>query len=435
MKARTMVLAAALLAGAALAAGAFDWGGTLDNRSTLTDQDSAGFLQEDKLALWLESPLGKGLTLTAQGSYTFSLQTRGSGDPLIEHVLDVDLLRVEAEYPLARERPALVAFTAGRFPLADFSRWVLDTTVDGAQVRFANPRLKASLAVAFTGLELEPVSTVSMSWADENSDGPLAAPRLLELAQLELPELFRRQDLRLALLAQEDLRSQADLIQEGETTFVPGEGGRVHSAYLGAGLGGPLSSGLYYDAFAWLATGRMLSYMGAVYEYAWMLGGLFGGSLRYYREDWLSTRARLGLLVATGDADYTDWYFEGNTEGLATAFLSMTSSDLGVVFSPRVGNLAALEASWSIKPLAVLQTELSAWLFLRPSVGQISDARVDPGSDSRYLGSEIDVRAALRPFSDLGGALSLGLFLPGGAFADAYSDPEFRGRLEISFGF
>jgi len=216
---------------------------------------------------------------------------------------------------------------------------------------------------------------------------------------------------------------------------VPGAGGRLHSFYLGAGLGGPLSAGLYYDAFAWLGTGRMLSYTGAVYEYAWMLGGLLGGSLRYFREDWLSSRARLGLLLASGDADYTDWYFEGNTEGLATAFLSVTSSDLGLVFSPRVGNLAAIQAAWSIKPLASLQTELSAWLFLRTSAGQISDARVDTASDSAYLGSEIDLRATLRPFSDLGGALSLGLFLPGAAFRDAYSDPEFRGRLEISFGF
>ena len=231
MKTRAVVLAAALLTGSALALGAFDWGGTLDNRSTLTYQDGAGFLQEDKLALWLETELGKGLTLTAQGSYTFSLETRDSGDPLIEHILDVDLLRVEGEYPLGGERPARLGFTAGRFPLAEFSAWVLDTTVDGAQLRFANARLKASLALAFTGLELEPVSTVSMSWADESSDGPLAAPRLLQLAQVELPELFRRQDLRLALLAQEDLRSQDDLIQEGDTVFVPGHA-RQYDAIL-----------------------------------------------------------------------------------------------------------------------------------------------------------------------------------------------------------
>jgi hypothetical protein len=60
---------------------------------------------------------------------------------------------------------------------------------------------------------------------------------------------------------------------------------------------------------------------------------------------------------------------------------------------------------------------------------------VDPASSSRYLGTEIDLAARLRPFSDLGLALTAGAFLPGGAFRTAYREAEFGGRIELSFSF
>jgi hypothetical protein len=445
MKARTIVLAAALLVFFAGALSAFDWGGTLDNRSTLDYQKTTDLLQQNRLALWLEAGLGKSLTLTVQGSYTFSLETQESASSIVEHILDIDLLRLEGHYPSSGSRKSLLAFTAGRFPLAEFTGLVLDDTVDGVQVRFSNALLNASLAIAFTGLELAPVSTVSMSWADENDRTQvpaepglvtlLAPPRLVELLQVEFPELIGRNDLRVALLAQQDLRSQSGLIQKGDTLFVTGRGGRLSSEFLGAGVGGPLAAGLYYDFLAWLSVGRTLSYIGGAYDYAWLVSGLVGAGLRYYREEWLNFQHRLGLLLATGDSDYTKSYFEGNTDGLATAFVSVTSTDLGLVFSPRLGNLAVAQAAWSIKPAEILQIELTGWVFLRPTTGQISDSRLDTTSDSRYLGSEIDLRANLRPFSDLGGALSLGLFLPGTAFSSSYRDPELVARMEISLSF
>ena len=65
-------------------------------------------------------------------------------------------------------------------------------------------------------------------------------------------------------------------------------------------------AGFYYDFFGFVETGKTLSYIGGIYEYAWMLSVLFGGGIRYYREDWLSSRAELRFLFASGDADYTE---------------------------------------------------------------------------------------------------------------------------------
>jgi len=215
---------------------------------------------------------------------------------------------------------------------------------------------------------------------------------------------------------------------------VAGQGGRLSTEYLGVALRGPLGSLFYYDAFAYLGTGRMLSYIDGAYSYEWMLTALGGGGVRYFREQWLHSRAELRFLLASGDADFAD-FFEGNRDGLATTFVTISRQDLALLFSPRLGNLALLSLSYSVKPLEMLQTGLSATLFLRPTAGPISDSRIDPASDSIYLGSEIDATANLRPFSDLGTALSLGLFMPGGAFRASEQDPQFRGKLEISLSF
>ena len=164
-----------------------------------------------------------------------------------------------------------------------------------------------------------------------------------------------------------------------------------------------------------------------------MLSVLFGGGIRYYREDWLSSRAELRFLFASGDADYTVQFIEGNTDGLATSFVPITRSDLALEFSPSLGNLSVIELGYSLKPVNILQTGVTGYLFLRPTTGEISDTRIS--GDSLYLGSEIDTIARIRLFSDLGAALSLGLFLPGNALGTAAGEPEFRGRLEISFSF
>jgi len=440
---RAKVLILSLILATTLLAGVFalDWGGTNDIRTTPTfffGSETATFLLEDKLALWLDAGLGEALDLVVQGSYTYSNER-----PLL---LNLDLANINGDFLLEKGRPSRLAFTAGRFPLAEFSRKVLDASVDGAWLQWSNALVNTSAAIAFTGLQLgpqlypseriqlAPVSSVSMTWADRQEDSVLAPPRLIEMVDLHFPELFARQDLRVVLLAQQDFRAEDTfIVQEGDTTFTSGAGGRLHSAYLGIGIAGPLPVGLYYDLFSYVETGKTLSYISGVYEYAWMLSFLLGGSLRYYREDWLSSRVELRFLFASGDDDYTDQFIEGNTDGLATTFVPISLSNLALEFSPRVGNLAVVEIGYSLKPIDVLQTGITGYLFVRPTVGRISDTRID--GDSLYLGSEIDAIARLRLFSDLGAALSLGLFLPGNALGTAAGEPELRARLEISFSF
>jgi hypothetical protein len=258
------------------------------------------------------------------------------------------------------------------------------------------------------------------------------------MLQVELPETLGRQSLVVAVVAQQDLRSEDQLLKEGDPGPVAGAGGRLSTEYLGLALRGPLASALYYELFGYLGTGRMLSYsaIDAAYSYEWMLGGLLGAGLKYYREQWLSSRAELRLLLATGDEDYTDSFIEGNTEGLATTFTTISQPELALLFSPRLGNLLVAEASYSLRPAKFLQTLLKASFFLRPTLGRVSEGLVDPAlSSSRYLGLELDASARLRLFSDLGLVFTAGVFLPGSAFPAGSRQADFGMRAELSFSF
>ncbi len=421
--------ALALLAAIGAApATALEWGGTLDNTTTPTYSGSTQeltFQQEDKLALWLEAELNPRLALTVQGSYTYDLDR--------PYLFDVDILKLQGRFNLRDS--SVLEVSLGRFRAVDFSTLLFTDNLDGAQAVWRSARANLSLTVGFLGLELMPVSTVSMSWADVNNDTIWAPPRLLEMLQVELPELFGRQSLTAALVAQQDLRGEDQILPEGPSVEFSNMGGRLSTEYLGASLRGPLAGSLYYDLFAYLGTGRMLSYIGGAYSYEWIFSGLVGGGLRYFKQEWLSSSAELRLLLATGDEDFADGFLEGNRQGLATVFNTISQPELNLLFSPRLGNLAMVEASYSVKPAAILQTALKAALFLRPTLGPISDPRVDPASSSRYLGTEIELIARLRLFSDLGLAFTAGAFWPGGAFRAAYQEADFGGRIELSFSY
>jgi hypothetical protein len=428
VKAKTLVLS--LILATAFLAGlpAFDWGGTIDNSTTLSYTGSDQWLQEDKLALWFATPIGSYLEFTIQGSYTFSYTQPGP----IEHILDIDLLHLEGAFLLGQNKSSQLRFIAGRFPNSDMTGLVLNDRMDGLTFEWITAVANTSVSIGYTGLQLEPVSTISISSADntDKEDPALAPPRLIGSLQAQFPELFLRQDLFVSALIQQDLR------EEGATFPVDGLGGKISSQYFGLAMGGPVVSSLYHKIFAYLGTGSAPSNVLGTPEYAPILSLLTGFTLRYFMEEFLSSKVELGMLIASGDEDFDvipNGYYEGNTLDRANVFIPISRQQLAVAFSPRLGNLIVLDAGYSLKPRKNLQTALKGYLFLRPTSGPIMDARTI-NSDSKYLGTELDGIVNFRPFSDLGASLALGLFLPmGGAFAN--QDVLFKGQLEISFSF
>jgi hypothetical protein len=277
---------------------------------------------------------------------------------------------------------------------------------------------------------------------------------LIETVQVIFPELFRRQDLMVSLLFQQDLRPQTELLPEGEENLNAGGllGGKLHTFYLGLGLSGPMASlaGLYYSTFLYTETGATLSYVddpasftGFSYQYKPILAFLGGINVDYYLEERSYSALGLSLLFASGDADSTSFQ-EGNSDKLAMQFTPISRPSFGLIFSPQLGNTLLVEIRYSIKPfsksesqaLRNVQAEFQLFNYVRPNESPISEIGIDTASDARYLGTEIDATIRFRPLSDLGTVFSLGLFLPANsAFSGIYAEPQFLGRFEFSFGF
>jgi hypothetical protein len=437
---RTIAIIAALsLSGAVGLSGMdFDFGGFVENSSTPSvTLHSANPVfamdQKDRLALWAEMHFSPQLSLTAQGSYAFSLD--------LPYLFDVDSLKLDW-----RILPSLRA-SLGRFVFSDFTGHVLNHKLDGALISMDFPFMVLSAGAGFSGLILKPSSLILMSRSDttdQSDDGViLAAPRLVEKLDVLFPNLLPRQDLTLSVILQQDFRPSGSLIQEGEEQqFVADSGGSLTSEYFGLGVSGAIISALYYDTFFYVSLGSTLSYVedsasstGSSYQYEAIQAFLGGIGLRYYNEALLSSRAELRAIISSGDEDNTT-YLEGNTAGASTLFVPISQETLGLAFQPQLGNLVIVNASYSLKPVSQLQLMAKVMSFLRPTTGAISALGLDPTSSDLYLGSEFDGIANFRPFSDLGIAFSLGFFLPnGGAFTGRAALPVLAGRLEVSLSF
>lgn len=442
--ARTIAIAAALaLAGAVgLSALDFDWGGNVDNLTTPSVALGSGSQvwaidQRDRAALWAEMRFSPQLSLTAQGSYAYELQ--------LPYLFDLDVLKLDWQV-----LPVLHA-SLGRFVFSDFTGHVLNHKLDGAMITLGFPAFVLTASAGFSGLELKPYSLILMSRSDladqSNSGVYFAAPRLVEKLDALFPNILSRQDLTLSVILQQDLRASGSFIQPGDQQqLVPGNyGGSLYTEYVGAGLSGAIISSFYYDAFLYANFGSTLSYMadstsltGFSWQYAPILAFLGGVGLHYYNEAFLSSRLELLAVASSGDADNTTFQ-EGNTAGSSTLFVPVSEEALGALglaYQPQWGNLVAISADYSFKPVSQLQLMTKVLSFLRPTTGAIFTGGLNPSSSDLYLGTEFDETANFRPFSDLGLSLAIGFFLPNSSvFLGQAALPALAGQLEVSFSF
>jgi len=443
-----LIIVLLFLAGALCA---IDFGGTIENDTKVGLGEGEIFEQANRLSLWLQLDFGDTLAFNAQASYIFTLQ-----DMLM---YEVDAFAIQGEFPILGESPFMIKLNLGRFPLADFSGFVLDHLVDGIEVIYSNSFMDFRLAGGYTGFLFKKTTSILMTKADSNDIGDddtfFAAPRVIGLAELTFPEIFLRQNITLSVLVQFDLRPEDDLIAEGTVVIPPADpdwsrGGHLHSQYFGIGIGGTILPSLYYNLFGYVQIGETLTcmYDGAQYEYEYkpILAFAAGGRLSWFLRDSIASMFGLEVLFASGDNDYSR-LLEGNSESTGNLFIPISKTELGVAFTPEIPNIFLVSLEYSMKPMnslkdsvwSNLQTAFKATAFFRASTGYISEDGVDIGSDSLFLGTEAAVVANFRPFSDLGMVLSFGAFLPAttadiGAMAEG-SNFVFVGRFEFSFSF
>jgi len=429
-----------------------DFGGNIDNYSEyMTQTDDPLFTEEIRFSAWLNIPLGRSFDFFVMGSYTFEYI-----DEETDHFLDVDLLKFDGNFATTEEGASNFGITAGRFVTSDFTGYVFNHVMDGAQLRFRLPFVNINTSFGYTGLLFKHSADFRISKMDvvESNDDDIffGAPKIVGVIDATFPDLIGNQSLTLSFLFQEDMRSEDDVIAEGEENFFPAQGGLLDTQYIGAGLGGPIFSSFYYNTFFYLGAGRTLSYLddedsatNFSYQYTGILSFLFGGGLKFYMKEFLYSRIAVNFVYASGDEDSFS-YIEGNSDDTAGTFVPISyDSNIALIFPPQLGNIMLFDISYSLRPFSGskasifsnLQTMLKGLIFFRPTSGPISERGLDPASSAAYLGTEIDLIINFRPFSDLGSALSLGIFMPntGETFLEDQRETEFLGRFELSFSF
>lgn len=449
-----------LLVGLAPIAMSADWGGSIDNATEIAYETEVLPSQRNRVALWGSYQSGSWFSAFGQGSYVYSLDR--------PYLFDVDELWAEAELGLGTpgalksSDPGGLAFKArlGRFFMREFSGYVLDHRVDGLRFSLATRWGQLRAGAGYTGLLLKPTSDIELSkldTADEAKvDVRLAPSRLIEQFEITFAELVLRQDVVFSAVLQQDLRP---------TDETRDDRGRVDTQYYGLGVAGPVWRNLFHETFGYAGTGSMISGQAGVYERRSIRSWLAGGSLRYLLPSFLQSYVELGGVYASGDADHRT-FLEGNAEDSSTLFLPISGEKPGLVFAPVVGNLAYGRLALATKPFtsvmenssppylspretgfSSLQIIAETFVFFRPTTGPISKPGLNDASESTYLGTEVDLRLQARLLSDLGMALSSGVFLPNTGEVSGFEtaeDPAFRAdgqdvqlltRLELSVSF
>lgn len=453
---RILFAVLALVGLAAAPTAAIDFGGSLGNTTDVTvpSEGDTTLGQANRLSLFVSHAFSDAWEIRGRARYEYRLESVFADDTDTDVDWwrgDLDSLYVRGRVPQAEEAGYLVDMRFGRIRLREFSGALLRERADGLRVAYQRPAVDLEFQAGYTGLLMKESSTLLLSNADvlddSDEDVYLAPPRLLGVLGLSLPELFARQTVDVSLVGQMDLREQ---VGEGVGLRVdrdlPDSEGPVHSAYGGLGVGGPVVSSLFYDVYGYYGWGLTTGADNGDYEETMIHSFLGGANLQYFIPQAAQSVVEAGYVFSSGDSDYQRFY-EGNTDGTGSKFVGLSASSFGAVFSPRLGNLMVGRASYSIKPFAnsgtrwleELQTGLRGFGFFRPTDGPISEGGLNPDSDERYLGAEVDLVVNFRPFSDLGFSLVNGVFLPNAgndaAFSDEVVGTEYKGSLTMTFSF
>lgn len=424
-----------------------DYGGSFGNTTEVAvpfDGDpSLG--QGNRLALFARGPLTEEIEAFARVRYEYRLDTffGDGGDTTVDWWQgDLDALYLRGRFQTSGEQGSVITDAQfGRFVLREFSGALLRERLDGFRVTYRTPEVDLTVGGGYTGLLTKESSSLLLSQADASDDADddvyLAPPRLLGVMAFTFPNVLPDQSMDLAFLLQYDARNAGDL---------PSGQGLVHTGYLGGGFSGPLAPTLFYDAYGYFGVGSVPTDDNGLLTTRSLRSYLVGVNFQYFVPEAAESILSFGYLYSSGDKDHGSFY-EGNTEGASTMFIGLTPPNLGVVFSPRLGNLMVTSLGYSAKPfsgrgsraLDEFQTALNVLGFFRPTTGVISEVGINPASDSLYLGTEVDLAFNFRPFSDLGMSLRNGIFFPNSgddaAFLEDARGIEYKVAFDATFSF
>jgi hypothetical protein len=421
----TVLSLATLLAVPALPGQEITWGGTVDGTGSgtiadhLDEPDSAFSVNT---ALWLRS-----LFTAGDGGSTYEVEVQPSYTWTDDrpYLFDLDRAKLDVIVPGFGGSASVLRATVGRFRAVDASGQIFSHTLDGADITWSHPVLRARVGTGYTGLILNPVSGIRMSGADDADSGDdevfWGPPRYIVLSEITLPGLILRQSVTAAYIGQWDLRD-ADEEQQEDT---------LDSNYFGVRIDGPLASGLFQDIGFYLSP----STRELAGEKENDLGILGSARVRYFRPDWNSSRFAIRGVVVSG---------AGNKED---NFYTISGGQAGLVSDIPLENIAYGEATYGVRPFAGGDTrmirDIQTGIYTRKLCLMSDEQPIDSfgavvSDDGRYAGTEVSVNVGWRALSDLGTSITAGAFWPGTGSSGAFTNerkPEYLLRMKVSASF
>ncbi len=359
-----------------------------------------------------EDPQGR-MTLNAWARLYPQLQGDATAELLIEGVAIFqfdDFAAADLEYFTARVAvPGLLGdnsvFRArgGRYQLRDRIGLIVDHRVDGIGFGVDYPTASIRIAGGYTGLLLKQNASIVMSAGDITDQfdefTTTAPPRWIGQLEVDFPELFARQTVVLGGIVQHDRRST------NEDT--------VDTQYGYLGLSGRLAGGLYYQT-----------------------GGVFGGVQR--KDDALGIDSSGSMVAAShrfvlfmeslASSVFTlRGLYASGSDGDFEPYTPITSVSTIPLAPVPVSDLLLGSAEYTFRPFHRSESDIARNIGLTAYGAAIFTA--DPTADDAYRGTEAGGRIALRPFSDIGGSIKVGAFIPD------EGDVTVRGRVEFSTSF
>jgi len=430
MKKFTSILAISIIVTTGLSALDSDWGGKLEDITQGSNISGDTFTQGNKIQLWLREEVSPVFNFYAKGGYTYRFEGEEK-----KFYPDLSDFYAYGKYLLDEGRS--LNYTLGRSRFNDRTTRIMRSTADGLELKYQNRTMPLRFGIGYTGLVFNQPSEVVVSPADrleKNDNFLLASPRLIGFAELKYPNLVGSNSLTLALIAQQDMRT------DGDSYLKSSKGGRFHTQYFELGADGQIIPDLFYSLTGVLQTGQYLvpafdSAESADYS---SLGGMASLTMDYFVEPLYMTTISVDALYSTGDKWSTRGDFDGTLlpgGNKLSRFTPVSNSTKGFVYTPQVGNLIYGDLSVSVKPVETVQLKLSGISFFRAVNGPVSDASITADSGSAlFLGQEVDFVVNYRPFSDLGFALTSGVFFPNKDILTE-GDVQFRvgGYMSVSF--
>lgn len=373
-----------------------------------------------KASLWGNAMFSSAWSISGEGSYQYTTN-RAVFLELNELVL-MGTFEMETSY---------LNINAGRTNFSEFSGKVFSHTGDGLYAAWGSGIFEVSTFSSYTGFLQLPSSSIVMSKSDyydvTNNDnpvfGPFSPPRLVEGIAIKLNEFAARQSLVVSGIFQQDLRSDSNL--HG--------GSRVNTQYAGIGISGPLNTKgtLSYSLYGYGNMGQ--------YGSNNILAFMAGGNITLIMPHILGSSISMEGVYSSGDADASSTY-EGNGSGYDNAFLPISKSYAGFVYTPSLSNIFYVGSYITVKPFngSDIRTLDNIMLMIRPvsifrsTTGPVSSGTLKTDNNGLYLGTEVDMSIIARMLSDVGLSISGGLFMPSYVFEDSSIQALITASLSIT---